>query len=178
MRKKARILLMVLSVALNIAFVAMWAVHTIPNRAGQGGRDQGEGPVWCPLHRDLGISEAQWREIEPRLLAFQASVQSTCGEVKQYRSGLIDLIVAPETDRDAILAKQEQILQGQRKVQSLVIEHLLKEKETLDARQQEAFFNMLRRRSACKGHGPMMMGFGRDSKAREGGPAPSGGAKD
>ena len=168
MRSRLAILLIVLSAGLNVAFVAMWAVHALPRHlCGRSRPGQDEG-VWCPIHRRMDVSEAQWREIEPRLRTFRAAARDLCAEVNQSREELIALIAAPEVDRTAIEAKQEEILAGQRKMQSLVIEHLLNEKETLTAEQQETFFRMLRRRSGCAGHGPAMgMGLGSGPAMRE-----------
>lgn len=161
MRKRIAILLIVLSAGLNVAFVALWVVHALPRHlcgTSRPGKDEG---VWCPIHRRMDVSRAQWQEIEPRLRTFRAAARDVCAEVNRSREELINLIAAPEVDRTAIEAQQEEILAGQRKMQSLVIEHLLNEKETLNAEQQETFFRMLRRRSGCASHGTAMgMGFG------------------
>ena len=109
MWKKIRPLLILLSVALNAAFVVFWAAHALPpHLRGAHGLRHGEG-VWCPLHRRLGATEAQWREIEPRLIEFQKSARAICAEVNRARGELLDLIAAPEPGREAIRAKQEEI---------------------------------------------------------------------
>jgi len=156
MWKKVRPLLILLSVALNVAFVVIWAAHAVPThlRAWRGPAHE-EG-VWCPLHRRLGATEAQWREIEPRLAEFQNSARTVCDELNRARGEMIDLIAAPEPDREAIRAKQEEILAGQRRMQQLAIEHLLTEKQLLRPEQQEQLFQMIRSQSGCVGHGPMM----------------------
>jgi len=168
MRRKITILLIVLSAGLNVAFVAMWAAHALPRHlcgTSKPGQDNG---VWCPIHRRMDVSDAQWREIEPRLRTFRGAARDVCAEVNRSREELITLIAAPEIDQAAIAAKQEEILAGQRKMQSLVIEHLLNEKETLNTEQQETFFRMLRRRSGCASHGPAMgMGLGGGPAMRE-----------
>jgi Spy/CpxP family protein refolding chaperone len=168
MRRKIGILLVVVSVALNIAFIAVWATHAIPRHLCRHGRDGQREGVSCPLHRNVGVTEAQWHELEPHLQEFRQASRTACAEVNEDRAALIDLIAAPRIDRAAIKAKQDEILEGQRKMQSLVIDHLLREKETLDATQQETLFRMLRRRSGCAGHGPMMgMGISGNPVVRE-----------
>ena len=156
MWKKIRPLLILLSVALNVAFVTFWAVHALPSYFGGRHRATGDGAVWCPLHRRLGATGAQWREIEPRLIEFQKSARTICAEVNRARGEMIDLIAAPEADREAIRAKQEEIFAGQRRMHGLVISHLLSEKKALTQEQQRQLFEMLRRQSGCAGHGPMM----------------------
>ena len=156
---KLRPLLILLSVALNVAFVVIWAAHAVPTHLrGWRGPAHEEG-VWCPLHRRLGTTEAQWREIEPRLVKFQESARVQCDEVNRLRGEMIDLVAAPEPDRDAIRLKQEEILAGQRRMQELVIEHLLTEKQLLKPEQQEQLFQMMRSQSGCAGHGPMTGGM-------------------
>lgn len=77
-------------------------------------------------------------------------------DVNRSREKLIELLAAPQVDRAAIAAKQGEIHAGQRKMQSLVIEHLLDQKKALNAKHQEALFRMLRRRSRSTGHDPAM----------------------
>ncbi len=97
MWKSAKLFLVVLSVALNIAFVAVWLAHAArsrhePARVGVE-PDQTTG-VWCPLHRELGVNRRQWQEIEPRLKEFQASAGELCQRVGQLRSEVIRLIAS------------------------------------------------------------------------------------
>jgi len=161
MWKRIRPLLILLSVALNVAFVVFWAAHALPTHLrGLHGPRQGD-VVWCPLHRRLGATEAQWREIEPRLVEFQNSAQALSGALIRARGEMIDLIAAPNPDPEAIRAKQEDILAGQRRMQELVINHLLSEKKFLTQEQQQQLFRMLRQQSGCAGHGPMMGRMGR-----------------
>jgi Spy/CpxP family protein refolding chaperone len=164
---KVRPLLILLSVAFNLTFAAIWALHTLPARFAFGA-GWGDG-VWCPLHRRLGVTEAQWRQIEPQLVAFQQSAQAVCTEIDRARGELIDLIAAPEPDREAIRAKQEEVLAGQRRMQELAIGHLLAEKEALTAEQQRQLFDMLQQQSGCAGHGPMMGWMGPHAPRRPGG---------
>jgi len=165
MSKRTKVFFIVLSVAFNVAFVAMWFAHAGSSRLGsevsQAGPEIAAG-VWCPLHRELGTNEDQWREIEPLLEEFQASVGELRRHVDKLRSGVIDLVAAEDPDLEAIRARQEGILTAKRNIQRLVIEHLLAEKEVLTPEQQERLFEMLRNRAGCSG--PPMSG--RSSAAR------------
>ncbi len=156
MWKKAKPLLILLSVGINVAFVAAWVAHALPSRTGGPRGDRGGAGVWCPLHRQLGTSERQWQEIEPRLKQFQERSQELCGQINQLRSEMIDLVATAEPDRAAIEAKQKEILAGQGKMQAMVIEHLLAERQSLTPEQQKQLFEMIRRRAGCAGHGPLM----------------------
>ena len=50
---------------------------------------------------------------------------------------MIDLFSVDEPDLDAIAAKQQQILDGKRKMQQFITEHLLEAKELLTKEQQK-----------------------------------------
>jgi Spy/CpxP family protein refolding chaperone len=90
------------------------------------------------------------------LAEFRKASQAVCADVMRKRGEMIDLLASPQPDREDIAAKQEEILAGQRKMQQLVIEHLLAEKEVLTPEQQRELFDLLRRRSGCAGQMPMM----------------------
>lgn len=67
---------MVASVALNAAFVGIWLAYAVASqpRPQQAGETTTQQAIWCPLHRELDITEAQWARIEPQLAEFQAAV--------------------------------------------------------------------------------------------------------
>ncbi len=154
MWKRIAPLLIVLSVALNAAFIGVWAVHAA--RAHWLVDEPHAGEAWCPLHRRLNVTDEQWRQIEPRIAEFRRRSQAICAEMNRLRAELIDLIAADDPDRQAIAAKQEQIRAGQRQMQELVVEHLLAEKDVLTPEQQTELFGLIRERSPCRGPGRMM----------------------
>ena len=154
MWKKIAPLLVVLSVALNLAFISVWAVRSARAHWPIGTAD--DRGIWCPLHRRLDVTDEQWRRIEPRIAEFRARSQTICADLNRLRTELIDLIASDNPDRDAITAKQEEIRAGQQRMQQLVVEHLLAEKEVLTTEQQKELFDLIRQRSACHGPGRMM----------------------
>lgn len=160
MLRRAAPYLVIVSVGLNLAFVGMWAAHAWAARP-QG--EPGKPPaIWCPLHRELGVTPEQWAKIEPRLREFQAAVGELCQQVDQARSEVIALIAAEEPDREAIRVKQDEVLATKRAIQERVVEHLLAEKELLTADQRAKLFEMLRQRAGCPADPPMSgRGLGR-----------------
>ena len=155
MWNKIRPLLIFLSVALNLAFVVAWAAIALPSHLRARGQSERDEVVSCPLHQRLGATEAQWREIEPRVLKFQESARSACAEASHARGELIDLIAAPAPNREAIAAKQEEIVASQRRMQDLVVNLLLNEKGVLTEEQQGQLFRLLRQQSGCAAHAYM-----------------------
>jgi Spy/CpxP family protein refolding chaperone len=175
MWKRTRPYLIVMSVALNVAFVGMWIAHAAPSRARpeETGQRAAQHRIWCPLHRELGATEKQWAEIEPRLREFQAAVGELCQKTDAIRSEVIDLIAAEEPDTETIRVKQDEILATKRSIQGLVVDHLLAEKEVLTPDQQTRLFEMLRDRTGCTSGPPMSGrprgGLGRVLQNRDGG---------
>jgi Spy/CpxP family protein refolding chaperone len=157
MWKKTRLYLIVTSVALNVAFVATWISHATASHAHpeEAGRQETEHTIWCPLHRELGVTGEQWAQIEPRLREFQAAVRELCQEVNGKRLEVIDLIAAEEPEPEAIRARQDEILATKRSIQDLVANHLLAKKRILTPEQQQRLFEMLRDRTCCAGGPPL-----------------------
>jgi Spy/CpxP family protein refolding chaperone len=152
--------LIVASVGLNLAFVGVWLSYAIPAGLGDEGMSSPPvkmGRIWCPLHEELNVSDEQWAKIEPRLMMFRQSADSICRHVGRLRLEMVDLIAAPTPDLEAIAAKQDEIQAGQRKMQELVIGHLLAEKEHLAPEQEVRLFMMIRKQSGCDRKGPLMM---------------------
>jgi Spy/CpxP family protein refolding chaperone len=157
MWKRTKWYLIVASVAMNVAFVAMWIAYAAPLPAHPKDSVQRETQhkVWCPLHRELGVTEGQWQQIEPRLREFQTAVGQLSQRVAAKRSEVIELVAAEEPDAESIRAKQDEILATKRKIQDLVADHLVAEKEILTPGQQQRLFELLRDR-ASRGAGPHM----------------------
>ena len=150
----------VASVALNAAFVAMWIAHAAASQPGPqqtGETTTRQQAVWCPLHRELDVTEEQWAQIEPRLAEFQAAVGELRQRFQAMRPEVIDLVAAEKPDLEAIRAKQDEILATKRKIQGLVVSHLVAEKQVLTPDQQTQLFKMLREQSGCR-VGPPMSG--------------------
>ncbi len=156
MWRKATFYLILASLGLNLAFVAVWVAHAWPAPTAEETPPQ--SAIWCPLHRALKVSPQQWAEIEPRLREFQAAVGKLCDQTNALRSEVIDLIAAEKPDPDAIRAKHDEILATKRRIQQLVVDHLLAEREVLTPEQQQQLFAMLRNRTGCAGNPPMSGG--------------------
>lgn len=160
MFQSVKYFLIVGSVALNIAFVGAWLAHAIPAQWESKQApvpSASTGGVWCPLHRKLNVADEQWRQIEPRLREFRESADSVCKHVSALRLEMVELVAAATTDAEAIAAKQDEILAGQRKMQGLVIGQLLAEKEVLTPEQEAQLFEMIRTQSGCNRAGSMVM---------------------
>ena len=153
MWKRIAPLLIALSVALNVGIGGLWLAHAVNEYRASRPIDENAGGVWCPLHRTLGVTEEQWRRLEPAFVKFRQESEALCREINRRRGELIDLIASSQPDRDAITAKQEEIHLGQQQMQRLVVRRLLAEKEVLTPEQQDRLFAMIRNRNGRATHG-------------------------
>ncbi len=160
-KRNLLLLLVALSVALNVAFLGVWLMHVVRGgheRRSTPATEKGTGEIWCPLHRKLGVSAEQWATIEPRLREFRAAARGMREQVNEHRRELIGLLAIDEPDLAAIRAKQAEIQAGQRRMQKLVVDYLLAEKDVLTAEQQRELFSMMRRRAECAGRPALFQG--------------------
>jgi Spy/CpxP family protein refolding chaperone len=109
-----------------------------------------ESVTGCPLFRQIGASPEQWNRLQPLLREFGQASEPIRMDVDRKCAEVYALLVAPDVDRRAIAARQEEILAGQRRMQDLSIEQLLAEKRLLGAEQQEAYFDLLSLRTGTR----------------------------
>ena len=158
MWRKVRPIVLAVSVALNVALLSTWAVHAVPTHLlGENHAEEtGQQDIWCPLHRELGVTEEQWEKIEPAMVRFQEKVRQQSQNLRKLRDEMLELLRSPDVDREKMEAQQEKIIRGHRKMQDIVLEHLLAEKRLLTDSQEANLFGMLADRMGCLG--PMMGG--------------------
>jgi hypothetical protein len=138
--------LLALSLGLNLAFVAIWLGHSIPGwTTGQKATKTIAGYPSVPsvLHREIGVTPEQWGQIEPIIVDFREKAENQRRIITSLRGQLMDLLIMPVVEETAIRSKQEEILAGQRRMQNLVIDHLLKEKKLLSPDQAKKLLQSL-----------------------------------
>ena len=150
-------LLVLFSVAMNVAFGAVWLAHALhgpPDAAGVGPGQPSESAIWHPLYRELDLTEQQWEKIEPGLTDLMDASQALCEKCRQARRGILELIEADEPDLQAIRGKQAEILDVQHNMQSMIIEHILAERQILTPEQRVRLFQLIRQRTGgqCRGN--------------------------
>jgi Spy/CpxP family protein refolding chaperone len=158
---KLRTPVLALSIGLNLAFAGIWLVHTMPGQSGgkeTPGNSAGTTAVPSALHREIGVTEEQWGEIAPHVRDFREAAAKQRQRLGLLRGQLLDLLSLPDVDDAAIRSKQEEILAGQRRMQDLVIDHLLLEKDILSPDQAKRLVQSIREqcrrdRGAASGKG-------------------------
>ncbi|MEW5946084.1 MAG: periplasmic heavy metal sensor [bacterium] len=155
--------LLIFSLGLNIAFIVFWAARTVggltsPSTDVAAPRDHNMVDALREIHRELGVNPEQMETLRSQFIQFRAEIQKTRDEIEKLHPQMMELLTDPEVDKDAVRAKREEIFAVQKKMQGLVIDHILAEREILTPEQQKRFFKMLR--SRCLGGGGHMSGFG------------------
>ncbi|MBM4005440.1 MAG: periplasmic heavy metal sensor [Planctomycetes bacterium] len=160
---------LVLSLAVNVPFVAMWARHSLEPAAdrsaaamddlersetGHAERAGNPGPPSPEtILREIGVDDAQWEKMRARHEQFLDAMGETHQAFHRLNVELLDLIAAAETDAAAISAKQEEILGLHKRMQELILENLLADKQALTAEQRTRLFDRLRQLFAVPGSG-------------------------
>jgi Spy/CpxP family protein refolding chaperone len=133
-------------VSLNVAFIAIWLAHTAPGLITTQDNSKGvvdNAAVSSSIYRELGVTPEQWNQIKPYIERFREKAKEQRRTIGAFRDQLMELLAAASVEETAIRAKQEEILSGQRRMQDLVIEFLLKEKEILTGEQQQALLKVI-----------------------------------
>jgi Spy/CpxP family protein refolding chaperone len=160
--------LLAFSVGLNVAFIAIWLVSAVPGSVTEQAaqREIAGSATTLSLHSELGLTPDQRELIEPQIQRFREQAEDQCETIRTLRAQLMELLAAATVDETAIRAKQDEILAGQRRMQDLVVELLLKEKEILSPKQQGMLLKAIHRQCNCGETGGCAYGSGL-------GPAPS-----
>jgi Spy/CpxP family protein refolding chaperone len=137
------------SLILNVVFISSWVVHTI-------GRGQSTRALpHCafnattphPLYRSLGITNGQWQSMQPAITRFSDSSRYLNDSINAYRATIIELLAKDSVDMASITNVQSSILHMQQRLQMLVIDQIVSEKNVLTPKQRQDLFLLLR--SSC-----------------------------
>ena len=132
-RQYIKILAVIFSVALNVAFLV-----------GYGVRKLGDRPKF--VFEELDLSKDQQARVEAGSDRFLRALDEIGDKMIGAHLEMIDLVAADPTDRQAIEAKCQEIRAVRHSMQSLVVEHLLEDKQVLTADQRTKFFALLKSR--------------------------------
>lgn len=146
MNNKLRTFVLVLSVSLNVAFIVAWSLQRLPARmqtSNEAGSQDGASAISSEFHRELGVTAQQWAQIKPLLAKFRDVATRQRQDIMNLREQLFRLLAASPVDKTALAEKQEELLSAQRRMQQLVMNHLLEEKAILTESQSERLIQTL-----------------------------------
>jgi len=141
MKGNLRRLAILFSVVLNISFLGAYLYRAAPRWVG---RDQPRGDV-LP-YQGLHLTQEQERNFDPVRRKFHTRMRDVGSEIKREQLRLVDLLAHPEPNLGSVRATQEGILELQRGMQDVVIDHLIEESAIFTSDQRAQFFRILRER--------------------------------
>ncbi|MBT0666483.1 periplasmic heavy metal sensor [Geobacter pelophilus] len=97
------------------------------------------------LFEQLSLQPGQVKKMREKALPFRAQIDRKRQEVVAKRNHLFNLMRADVTDGQAIKAALADISKNQAEIEGMVIDHILQEKATLDANQQQKFLDLIQK---------------------------------
>jgi Spy/CpxP family protein refolding chaperone len=142
MTNKALALLLVFSLAFNIAFVGIWAHGRVGRRARR--------EPWAELRlspEQQKLVREGWDQVRRQLHAYRA-------EAAAQREELLGLLAADEPDQQAILSAQERIDITHRRMREVALGEMIRTGQALTPDQRQAWLRSVRVRARRFGRGP------------------------
>ena len=167
-------LLLIFSLALNLAFAGVWVYHRayVQPRLMERLPPPSELPAMPWAEQALELRDPQRSRVRTEYAEFRKKMWEIRTRAEQNRVVLLDLLAAPKPDRKAIQECLSRIAADNQKLQELVVEHLLALKGMISPQQVQRLMNTLRSRSAPQGGMPLHRPLPRPGQ-RPGPPPPS-----
>ena len=143
MKEKLIIFLLIFSLTVNVAaLVTMGYFWEKYERRGAPPFRGDEIPT-PSLTSELSLDNEQQGKMRGIRRSFLNEINPIRNELSTKRENLVNLLTAEEPDRSAIDQKLSEINTLQSKIQNAVVDNLLREKDFLNPRQQEQYFNCI-----------------------------------
>lgn len=150
MRRRWGWLILIASLAFNAGVGATFGVRAYRQVRGP---DSGGGPGRCRLLDELNLTTDQTEQVEADRAEMMDVFHEVQRQLRQEHETLTELMTAAEPDREAIAEQIGNITLLHEQKHRRLVEHFLGIKELLDADQQEAFNQTVRRAICRPGHG-------------------------
>jgi Spy/CpxP family protein refolding chaperone len=137
-KQSIKILAVIFSVALNIAFLAGYGIRKLSDRSKFA-------------YEEVDLSKEQLAHMQNARDRFLRDLNEIGNDILKRQIETMDLIAADSVDRRAIEKKFEEIQLLQQSMHQRVVEHLLEHKQILTPAQREKFFEVLKSRIRDQG---------------------------
>ena len=138
MKQSIKILAVIFSVALNIAFLAGYGIRKFSDRSKFA-------------YEEVDLSKEQLAHMQNARDRFLRDLNEIGNDIIKRQIETMDLIAADSVDRRAIETKFKEIQLLQQSMHQRVVEHLLEHKQILTPAQREKFFEVLKSRIRDQG---------------------------
>jgi Spy/CpxP family protein refolding chaperone len=157
MINKALALIVIFSLAFNIAFVGIWAytrVRPVPPRPAPVRPTPPPAPAEG-LWQQLGLTPEQQRSVVEEWRQVGHQIEAKQAEVRLVRTQLINLLQADVLDEQAVKATRDKMDEDQQAVRELVFNRMLQLRQVLNPEQRRRWLElMLESAGGAKGPGP------------------------
>jgi len=155
MINKALALILIFSLAFNIAFAGMWVYNRTrpapqpPQMVAQpGGPEPKQGP-W----QQLGLRPEQLRQVMGEWRQLRQRIEAAEAEVRRQRARLFQLLQANELDEQAVRETRAQMEAAQQRVRDLVFDQMFSLRQRLTPEQRRRWVEMMMRFPKGQGGG-------------------------
>jgi len=143
MMNKLVSLLLVFSLAFNIAFVGIWAYERAARRHPAAAPP---GP-WA----ELGLTPPQRQRLQEGWRKLLRDMAGPREQSEESRERLLALLAAEPPDREAITAEHKRMEEFERQVRSLVVAQMLETRDVLTPAQRQQWLRLMRARGERAG---------------------------
>jgi Spy/CpxP family protein refolding chaperone len=152
MLKNALLLVLIVSLAFNMAFVGTWVYkRRVEHRQAFGGPPH---PQWAAL----GLSPDQQQALRESWRAAGAWIEELRAEAAHHRNALLDLMAADKPDMQAVAGEEGRLEAIEEEVRWLVIGQMVQTRELLTSEQRAEWLRMTRARGEAAMWGGMYGG--------------------
>ena len=177
MINKALALILIFSLAFNIAFVGIY-VHNRMWRPGPRPPAQRRVQVPAPAEgggwRQFGLTGEQEQRVMEDWRQTGRQITTIDAEARELRARLINLLQADTLDEQAIRITRDKIEEDQQKVRDLVFERMLKLRQELTPEQRRRWVALMLRTAEARGGGKAPGPGPRDARPAVQTPGPRG----
>lgn len=165
MYNKILSLILVFSLAFNIAFVGIWAY----NRFGEERAASAPAPAPPQTWEQVGLDREQQRRMEQSWRALQQQLTPLRTRLESERDHVLELMAQADPDEEAIRTTQRRMAVVQEQMRRCVMTHMRETGERLSPEQRRRMFQMMRSWARRRGHAST--GRRRQGRGRPSGPA-------
>ena len=143
MRSKWLILILILSLAINLAVLATVGYHYYRNVSTAPSAPCPMSPGDSHLYQSLGLSNVQLAKMEPLAQSFHERLAELGARMEEKKETLTNFL-QKDSDPASIENLRKEMAGIQDEIQKEVIIHIMESKKILDPNQQQRFFDLMR----------------------------------
>ncbi len=155
MPNKALSLLLIFSLAFNIAFVGIWVHNIVTAEQDTHPERRGAADFW----RNAGLDPEQREALREDSRTFKQEMAELGQELDRQQDRLLTLMAGEEPDEEAMRQCREKIHEIDRRRASLALKHMRRMREVLTPPQRRRWLEEMRRLGHGRGPGGHRGGF-------------------